>query len=185
MKVISGFLKGHIIPTLKGAKYRPSTGKFKEAMFSILTSGEFATEGIIYNKEVLDLFAGTCSLGFEALSRGAKHVTFVDVDQPSLDLATIFAMKKNIEDKTNFVKQDATRLSTAKKQYDLVFMDPPYDQDMASKALSALDKYGWLKETAIIVVETGSREKLTYPERYSLIDERVYGISKMTILRYL
>ena len=64
MKIISGFLRGSIVPSVKGSSYRPSTGKFKEAVFSIITSASFA--GFLKDKNILDLFAGTGALAFEA-----------------------------------------------------------------------------------------------------------------------
>ena len=77
MKIISGRLKGRPIPTLKNSKYRPSTGKLKESMLNILSSLE---QDFFSNKAVLDLFAGSGSLGIEALSRGARHITLVDIE---------------------------------------------------------------------------------------------------------
>jgi 16S rRNA (guanine966-N2)-methyltransferase len=78
MKIIAGKHKNRIIPTIKTADYRPTTTKFREALFSIMASGEFFDLQPIVDAKILDLFAGTGILSFESLSRGAKNVTFVD-----------------------------------------------------------------------------------------------------------
>ena len=117
MKIISGSLRGVVIPTVKNAKYRPTTGKFKEALFSILTSGEFAANGGFHDKVVLDLFSGSCSIGLEALSRGAKHVTFVDVERDNLEIAKNFVKKHNLDSMASFINSDATNLRNSKIKY--------------------------------------------------------------------
>ena len=174
MKIISGFLRGAVIPTVKNAKYRPSTGKFKEAIFSILSAG-----GNLKDKIVLDLFSGTGSLGFEALSRGAKYATFVDIDSIHLNMAETFAEKHKIMDQTRFIKADSTNLMATDLKYDLVFLDPPYGRKMVEKALVALRKAEWLSNGAIIVIELAAKEDVELPDWCALIDKRVYGGSKM------
>ena len=172
-------MRGFIIPTVKNAKYRPSTGKFKEAMFSILTSSH-----VLKDKIVLDLFAGTGSLGFEALSRGAKHATFVDINSTNLNTAKSFAEKHKIMDRTNFMVADSTNLILTELKYDVVFLDPPYGNNIVEKALASLHKAQWLNSYAVIVIEVGAREEVNLPDWCELVEERVYGGSKMIIVRW-
>lgn len=179
MKIISGCLRGCIIPTVKNAKYRPSTGKFKEAIFSILASSYG-----FQDKVVLDLFAGTGSLGFEALSRGAKHATFVDIDSTHLNTAKSFAEKHKIMDQTHFIRADSTNLTLTELKYDLVFVDPPYGNNIVEKALMSLHKVQWLSPDAVIVIEAGAREEVDLPDWCEMVQERVYGGSKMIIVRW-
>lgn len=182
MKIIAGSLKGALIPTVKTKSYRPSTGKFKEALFSILTSMESEENSIIIDKIVLDLFSGTGSLAFEAISRGAKKATLIDIDQKHLDCAKSFATKHNILDQISFLRMDASNLGYTKYKYDLVFIDPPYMQQMVDSTLVALTKSNWLNEKAIICIETGKNETISIPEEYIISQERIYGASKLWIL---
>ena len=179
MKIISGQLRGAIIPSVKNAGYRPSTGRFKEAMFSILTSGTFAS--CLIDKNVLDLFAGTGSLGLEALSRGATSATFVDIDSMALDAVKSFASKHKILDITNFINADSTKLPLAKKRYDVVFIDPPYRKGLVEASLLSLHKSSWLNDEALFVIEVGKKESIILPEWCEQMDMRVYGSSKLII----
>lgn len=181
MKIISGNLRGAIIPTIKSAGYRPSTGKFKEAMFSILTSGAF-TECLI-DKNILDLFAGTGSLGLEAISRGAKMTSFVDIDATTLNSIKSFAIKHNILDKTLFINTNASRLPPTKTKYDLVFIDPPYRKGLVEVSLLSMKQASWLNDNALLIIEVGSNENVTLPDWCEHLDTRIYGSSKMIIAR--
>ena len=184
MKIISGSLRGTVIPTVKNAKYRPTTGKFKEALFSILSSGNFAENQGFIDKDVLDLFSGSCSIGFEALSRGAGHVTFVDIDRNNLQIAKNFAIKNNLGSKVTFINSDVTQLKNSKKKYDIIFIDPPYDEGLVDKSLSILHEYSWLNPNSYIIIEMGQYEKINIEKHYEIFLERKYGTSKMVILNY-
>ena len=116
MRIIAGKHKNRVIPTLKNSDYRPSTAKFREALFSILSSGEFADVRLIQGAQVLDLFAGTGSLSFEALSRGASSITLVDNCREHLDLALDFARKIGELDNISVLITDATFLSKAPRK---------------------------------------------------------------------
>ena len=170
-------MRGALIPIVKDAKYRPSTGKFKEAIFSILSASN-----LLENSTVLDMFAGTGSLGFEALSRGAKYVTFVDIDPTHLNTAKTFAEKHKVNTKTRFIKADSTNLMPTDLKYDLVFLDPPYGKNMVEKAIAALHKAQWLAEGATLVIEVGAREDVVLPDWCEIVDKRVYGGSKMLLV---
>lgn len=179
MKIISGLLRGAIIPTAKDTSYRPSTGRFKEALFSILTSGRFA-QGL-KGKIILDLFAGTGSLGFEAISRGAHHVTFVDIDPQHLQTAKSFAEKYQITEKVTFIKADATKRLVLPNRYDIIFMDPPYRKKMVEMALESLNSADVVGKDSLLVIEVGHKENVILPDWCQLIEERVYGASKMLL----
>lgn len=184
MRIIAGKHKNRVIPTLKNSDYRPSTAKFREALFSILSSGNFIDTRAINGAHVLDLFAGTGSLSFEALSRGAQSVTLVDNSHEHLDLALEFAKKIGEANNVNILINDATFLSKAPKKYNLVFIDPPYRKDLAIKSLICLVKNGWLVDNAVIAIEMDKRENIELIEKISLVKERVYGNNKLLILKY-
>lgn len=183
MKIISGFLKNRKIPTAK-SDFRPSTGRFKEALFSILSSGEFE-DFSFEDKNVLDLFCGSCSIGFEAISRGAKSATFIDINNDHLKVAENFAKKVEVADKVKFLNMDAANLGKTNRKYDFVFMDPPYGNAMAEKTLHSLKTNSWLDDQSFVIIEIGKPDSIAIEEHFQLLAERIYGNSKMIILTYI
>lgn len=183
MHIVAGTLKGRAIPTAKHVKYRPSTGRFKEALFSILTSGDF--QGRLEQAKFLDLYSGSCAIGFEAISRGAKSATFVDVDRKNLDIAASFAEKVGVENRTKFLCTDASNLRSTTEKYDIIFIDPPYKEDMVSKTLSSLEANSWLEEDALVIIEIGEYDKIDIPEGFEMHTDRKYGGSRLIILDYI
>lgn len=182
MKIISGKHKGRVIPIIKNANYRPTTGKLKEAIFSILGSETIATlEGAF----VLDLFSGTGSLAFEAISRGAAYVIGIDRELSHVKTCREFALSISEQDNMKFLAADATSLPKAEREYDIALIDPPYFHQMADKTLVSLYNKGWLKEGAIVMVEVSRKEDVKIPEYYELIDQRIYGNTKLIILKRL
>lgn len=184
MRIIAGKHKNRIIPSLKSSDYRPSTTKFREALFSILSSGTFVDKPPFENANILDLFAGTGSLSFEALSRGAKTITLLDNIKDHLKVAKDFAAKIGEADNVKILLASAISLPHASEQYSLVFMDPPYYNQFVEKSLISLIKNQWLKNKAIIVVEMERREEFSMPDNVILVKERIYGNNKLLILRY-
>ena len=137
---------------------------------------------------VLDLFAGTGALGIESLSRGAEHVVFVDRANASLK-----ALKKNVstlglEGRSRVMKGDAIRvlprLAERGDRFDLVFLDPPYDDDAIRPALEILLRESLLADDAMVVVESAKRHDLPPVESlgYEVIDERITGDTRITRL---
>lgn len=175
MRVITGTAKGRILKTLEGKSLRPTGGRVKEAIFSII---QFEIEG----RRVLDLFAGSGQLGIEALSRGAKSAVFIDADKDA-----VAAVKENLE--TTGLAENATVLQsdafaflrTSGLTFDIIFLDPPFDAGLVEKALplaAAITVPG-----GIILCETPSSEKL--PEEVGALKQnRVYKYGKKTITTY-
>lgn len=186
MKIIVGKHKNRIVPTIKTADYRPTTGKLREALFSIISSGEFINLRPMMNAKVLDLFAGTGVFSFESLSRGAKSATLVDNNPENLRMIEKFAEK--IGEKENITCQlaDASVLVRSAKQYDIVFMDPPYYNNLCVKTLSCLIRNNWLENNAIIIMEMEKMAKLDLEDFPNLcfLKEKIYGGSKLLIVRY-
>ena len=185
LKIISGKFQNQKIPIAKNIKYRPSTGKLKEAIFSILTSGEFIGDKLFNeNIKVLDLFAGSGSLAFESLSRGAGFATLIDIDLYSLKIAEEFAKTLNINDKVNLVNINALNLPKANTAFDLVFVDPPYHNKIVTKVMKLLIKNNWLNTDAIIVVEMAKTDDYVLDENIEIIREKPYGNTKLLVLNY-
>ncbi len=185
IRIIAGKHKNRIIPILKNSKYRPFTGKIREAIFSILTSGEFISDRLFTNEsKVLDLFAGSGSLAFESCSRGAGGATLVDINADYLQAAKEFANKIGELNKINFLNISASSLSKAKDTFDLIFIDPPYYHNLVSKTISSLKKGQWLKNGSIIVVALAKTSVFFHDNSLQIIKEKIYGDSKLLILRY-
>ncbi len=145
MRVITGTARGKRLKTLEGVDVRPTSDRVKEAIFSIL---HFDIEG----SAVLDLFSGTGQLGIEALSRGARHVTFVDSSKRSLDVT-----KQNIDfagfaDKSRTVQMDgADFIKGTNTMFDIVLLDPPYNKDILPKVMPLVSQK--MNDCGIIVCE--------------------------------
>lgn len=186
LKIIAGKHRGRRIETKESAKIRPTGSMARGAIFNILMHGSFGPNGEspLIGKSVVDLFCGTGALGLEALSRGAAHVTFVDQSAESMSLARANAANMGETSSVHFVRSDSTSLPRARAQCSLAFLDPPYNSGLAAKSLLSLGTQGWLEPGAIAVVETSVRETLPALAGFEVFDERKYGNSKITFLRY-
>ncbi len=183
LRVIAGELKGRKLQVTKGLDIRPTSDRTREALFSIIGSDEsFNLRGAT----VLDLFAGTGALGIESISRGAASALFIDSSKNSLDI-----LKKNIktvgaEQKTRVINWDISKnldcLREYEKHFDLVFMDPPYEQGLITKALTNLLASGAINPSAMIVIEHSAKETPTAESPLELIKTKKYGKSCLTFL---
>ncbi|WP_299899548.1 16S rRNA (guanine(966)-N(2))-methyltransferase RsmD [uncultured Ruegeria sp.] len=179
MRIIAGEFRGRALASVgkgdAGAHLRPTTDRVRESLFNVL-SHQIEFDGL----RVLDLFAGTGTLGLEALSRGASHVTFVDDGRVAHGL-----IRKNIDltrsaDRTDLIRRDATRLGdNTGAPYDLVFLDPPYGKSMGQKAVAALAN-GWIADDALLVWEENAR--MQAPAGFTLHDSRRYGDTHISLM---
>lgn len=172
MRVITGSAKGLKLNSFAGLDARPTTDKVKEAMFSII-------QGFVHDSYVLDLFAGSGSLGIEALSRGAKFCDFVEEKR-----AIMQVVKENLERTrmTNYslhTRLAESYLSICNQKYDLVFVDPPYNKGLCNKTLNLLKSQSLLLEGAIVVCETSKDEEVE--SLFPLYRQAIYGAVKITI----
>jgi len=164
---------------------RPTSDRAREALFNILSHGDFAAAGLPFaGRPVLDAFAGTGAFGLEALSRGASAAAFIETGRDAL-----VTLRRNIaalgeEDRAHIVAADATRPPSAAMVCAAAFLDPPYRSGLAGPALSALAGAGWLMPGALVAVEVAAREELSPPAGFAPIDERVYGAARLVFLRY-
>jgi 16S rRNA (guanine966-N2)-methyltransferase len=184
MRIITGKHKGRVIPTLKDSEYRPSTMKFREALFSILSSEEIANSQKLLGAKVLDLYSGTGALAFEALSRGAAKACLIDNNVNYLKTAKQFAEKINEISHIDFLQINALHLPKSSHQYNIVFLDPPYHKNMATKTLESLIKNYWLEDKAIIAVELAKTDDVKEFKELSLVKNKTYGKSKLMIFEY-
>ena len=171
MRIITGTAKGCKLKTPAGVNTRPTSDRVKESLFSILGND-------VLGQRVLDIFAGTGSLGLEALSRGANKGVFVDK-------ATAEILQYNIEhtrlqDKAQILKGDVFAqlgsLAARGQKFDIVFCDPPYHQGLSQKALSTLDESPILEKDALVIIEHGGDENdLPVTKNLKLIKNQKYG----------
>lgn len=186
MRIIGGTHRGtHLAPVGDGdtaAHLRPTSDRVRESVFNLLVNGRLdGGAPPVPNARVLDLFAGTGALGLEALSRGAAHVTFVDDGTAAIKL-----IKRNIDilrvTATQILRQNATQLPTNPgAPFTLIFLDPPYGKGMGEAALASAQKGNWIAPGAVLVWE--ERTAPAPPIGFSLIDQRKYGDTTITLLR--
>ncbi len=133
---------------------------------------------------VADVFAGTGALGLEALSRGAKHATFVEQAHPSLQCIKANIASLKVASETTVVAADAKRLPPATAPCDFVFLDPPYRMGLLDPTLKTLSNSGWLAQDSAIIAELASDEDLDLPDGFTLVDERIQGQQRMVFLTF-
>ena len=180
MRITGGKAKGRFLASLKGMAIRPTSDKVREAVFNLLGQD-------ITGLTVLDLFAGTGSLGIEALSRGALWAFFIDNSKSSTDLIRKNLVSCGFEDIGFVLKRDLrgrlpTEQNLLKDGVDLIFLDPPYGKDLILSMLIKLSKSKILTSNSLVVAESSKRDRL--PPRVgsvSLSDTRIYGQTKIDI----
>lgn len=169
MRIISGKYKGRHIPAPAGMKARPTTDFAKTALFNILENQYDFSE-----LNVLDLYCGTGSIGFEFLSRGAKTVVAVDQDFLSARFCNEFAKTLGYEKQYKAYKNDCIRaLKQLKGKFELVFCDPPYSYPDHGKLHKAVFEAGILAPGALVVIEHGQKTDLSAQPFF--IEVRKYG----------
>lgn len=182
VRIITGSKKGRKLVTLEGDATRPTSERIKGAMFSSI---QFDIE----NRRVLDLFAGSGQLGFEALSRGAESVTFVDSERDAMDIVKKNAKDLDFFDVCKFSVADYRnyiRKASGRDKFDLVFIDPPYAMECCVEAAMRLRDSELIIPGAILVLESGEEEVSESDERLSgfeFVKSTSYG--KKTALNVL
>jgi 16S rRNA (guanine966-N2)-methyltransferase len=177
VRIIAGTFRGHPLVAPRGRATRPTSDRVREALFSIL--------GDVQDLDVLDLFAGSGALGLEALSRGARHATFVETAH-----AAVQAIRSNVESldvraRTRLVAGDVRRALREVRGIGLVFLDPPYASAETAAVLADLDASNVLLDGAWIVLEHAARTEPPpgTPGR-TLRFTRTYGDTALTFYRH-
>ncbi len=171
VRVIAGLWRGRKLPVLNAEGLRPTTDRVKETLFNWLMMD-------IAGSRCLDCFAGSGSLGIEALSRQAQAVTFLEkfadaANQLKKNLVSLKAENGKViqTDTLQFLAQ-----KNSEAPFDLVFVDPPFHQGFVPQVLTALEQNGWLAENALIYIETEKNHSpLALPEHWLVIKEKTAG----------
>ena len=149
MRIISGKFRGTVIPSPKESIVKPTLDRVKENVFNIL---QFK----VNNSVCLDLFCGSGALGLECLSRGAKEVVFVDNNKQNI-LALKTLLEKLKVENFNLRNEDYFEslkfFETTKKQFDIIFIDPPFDSSLAELSIQKILKFNLLKQDGFVVWE--------------------------------
>lgn len=186
MRITGGRLGGRSLVSPDDERVRPTSDKVRQAIFNVLAHRDFDIGFSLEGARVIDLFAGTGALGIEALSRGASYALFVDDSAESRALIRTNVEALAFTGVTKIWRRDATSLGPiaagAGGPFELAFLDPPYRKDLVPRALASLRDGNWLAPNAIVVVETAKDEQVSPADEYTLLDDRLYGDTRVTIL---
>lgn len=179
MRIVAGAWRGRSLAAPSGTETRPTADRVRQALFDILMHAPWAGRSVVENALVMDVFAGTGALGLEALSRGAARAVFVERSRHAL-----IELRANVEacragDRCEILPIDALSVPTGPRA-DIVFLDPPYGQDLVSRALTRLRAVGRVGPGTLIVAESGRDEPAPQVEALA---ERTHGAARLTIWR--
>lgn len=170
VRIIAGLWRGRKLPVLSAQGLRPTGDRVKETLFNWLMP-------YIVQSCCLDCFAGSGSLGFEALSRQANKVLFIELDKQVAN-----QLKQNLQQlkctNAEVLNQNTLQWLTAPQpqpQFDVVFVDPPFHFNLAQQALDLLEQHHWLKDGAIVYVETEKDHVLQLDQNWNLLKEKITG----------
>ncbi len=193
MRIVGGRHSGRrlAVPRAAGggdaAALRPTADRARQAVFDVLVHGGLGPEDgdAVAGAVVLDAFCGTGALGIEALSRGAAEAWFLDTAAPALAAVRQSLTALNEVERATVLRADATTPPrfAGRSPASLALLDPPYGQDLAAPALTALAARGWLGEGCLCVVELGRRDAFAPPSGFAVLDDRRYGEAHMIFLR--
>lgn len=181
MRIIAGEAKGKPLKSIPGKATRPTSDRVKESVFSII-------QPLLIDSRILDLFAGTGSLGFEALSRGADKVIFVENSREAIKVIKENSGALGYGNMIQIIKKDAVRALTELAKhgilFDIIFMDPPYGKGYEELVLAKISQAELLHNNGIIVVE--HEATLLPPNRVETLycfDRRKYGGTGISFYR--
>ena len=179
-RIIAGAWRGRVLAAPAGLATRPTGARARQAVFDILMHAPWAGAAFLRAARVLDVFAGTGAYGLEALSRGAVAADFMEQAPDALA-----ALRQNIAAckaaALSRVVAGDVLAARAGAPHELVFLDPPYGQDLVNKALAVLDARGWIAPGAVVVAELGPGDAAALPQ---LLAERAHGKARLLFGRW-
>jgi len=183
MRLISGKFRGRkLVDCEKLKTLRPTTDKNREALFNILQSAKFLKDldFSLIDCNFLDLCCGSGAVGLEAISRGAKKVFFVENNYQHLEILRKNIELLKVENHTKILAENVKNLNSLNEDFDLIFLDPPYDENYQEIVENLLEKK-YLKPQTLLVVEFEAKKFQIYEEffikNFEILDQRNYGIS--------
>lgn len=180
MRIISGEFKGRVLASVPDGLVRPVTDRVKSTIFNMLQN-----RLALHGADVLDLFAGSGSLGFEALSRGARNVVFVE-----LHSHVIQSIKKNImllkcDERCEVLQSEGlSYLQFCKEQFDLIFADPPYAFGQTHELPDLIFQKNLLRKGGFLIIEHTKLLELKPPEQSVLVVTKEFGQTRVSFLTH-
>jgi 16S rRNA (guanine966-N2)-methyltransferase len=178
-RIIAGSARGIRLKSVPGTITRPITDRVKEALFNIIGAD-------VIDATFWDVFAGTGSVGIEALSRGAQHTLFTDINRQAVSVIKENLQRTKLAEKASVMQTDALKQLkiSPDSNFDYIFIAPPQYKGTWSSALSALDKnMGWLSADGWVIVQINPME---YEEselhHMEIFDQRKYGDTQLIFL---
>ena len=182
MRIISGKFKGTVLTLPKKCDFMPTKSVTRAAIFNKICA--CVLDNYIEDSNFLDVFSGSGIMSFEALSHGAKHVGLIDKNLDSFRSINNFATKIGVEDKMNCFCHNIEHLPIAKMQYNIIFIDPPYKENLLAVTLENLEKKLWIADNANLIIEKHKRDNFKPPAKYEAICEHLYGNTSILFLLY-
>ncbi len=173
MKIISGKYKGRIIKGFETIGTRPTMDRVRESLMATI-------HPYLKDKVVLDLFAGTGSLGLEAISNGAKKAIFVDKNKICINNIKEIVSKINIEEEIKLINKDYQEALKEIDKVDIIFLDPPYHENILNKAIKAIEELDVLNQNGLIIAEFEEEIPVC---NYELLKEKKYGDKHINIYK--
>lgn len=187
MRIVAGSLKGRAITAPEGQNTRPTSDRARQAIFNVLEHAAWAEP--LDGARVIDLYAGSGALGYEAISRGAAFCLFVEIEDEARGAIRENADAWGLMGRTRVHRRSATDLGvrpgSAGEAFDIAFLDPPYRKGLGEQTLARLLEGNWLKPGATVVFERGSDEPEIETPGYERLDARDYGAARVLFLRAL
>ncbi|GMQ56910.1 16S rRNA (guanine(966)-N(2))-methyltransferase RsmD [Vallitalea sediminicola] len=183
MRVISGKARRINLITPIGLDVRPTTDRTKETLFNIINVD-------VYDSEFLDLFSGSGAIGIEALSRGAKRTVFVEKSIDSLKCIQENLDNTKLSDMALIYRIDVLKaldkIYVNKDKFDIIFMDPPYDQGWESKVISLIEQNDLLDKDGMIICESSIGTAFDFIDgtKYHIINEKLFRTNKFTFIKH-
>lgn len=183
MRVISGKARGTKLSSIESLSTRPTLDRVKESLFNIIQNN-------LKSAVVLDLFAGSGQLGIEALSRGADKAYLCDINRDAAKMIKQNLEKTKLKDKAVVINEDykkALRTLNTNEKFDIIFIDPPYKEDIAVDSIIDIIHESRLKENGIMIIETDEIERdlreINKIENIKIIDQRKYGRASLIFIK--
>jgi len=188
MRIISGKFKGFSLHMAVNINTRPLKDRVRESVFNLLIH----SNKILINIEksnILDLYSGTGSFGLECLSRYAEKVFFIENDKHAQEILKKNIKKMKIENKTKIYFEDVFVAIKKNKnlypKFDLVFCDPPFKQKNIKELIKLLFHNNLVKKHGILILHRNKNEKEDFPDYFNVLEERIYGMSKIIFGKFL
>jgi 16S rRNA (guanine966-N2)-methyltransferase len=183
MRVISGSARGTVLHSIEDVKTRPTLDRVKESLFNIIQND-------IRDAVILDLFSGSGAIAIEFLSRGAKEAYICDNSSKATEMINKNLEKTRLSQKAIVYKKDYIDCLNEVKnvKFDIIFLDPPYKENLAIKAVEKINNMQLLKNEGIIIIETDEPERdikqiNDININYKMYDLRKYGRASLIFLK--